>query len=191
LDIKIKDIYLRSNFKSKRNMRNFLKVIVFCAVFFVGSGLSAQTLKFGHIDFQQLLASMPERDLAKVALEKVQADLETKLQAMQKEYQEKGKEYVALAQAKDANEALVKAKQDEVQSIQERIQTFQQTAQESLQKEETKQFQPVIEKARKAITDVAKEQGLIYVFEANQVLFHSEQSVDLTPLVKTKLGIIK
>ena len=172
-------------------MRNFLKVIVFCAVFFVGSGLSAQTLKFGHIDFQQLLASMPERDLAKVALEKVQADLETKLQAMQKEYQEKGKKYVALAQAKDANEALVKAKQDEVQSIQERIQTFQQTAQESLQKEETKQFQPVIEKARKAITDVAKEQGLIYVFEANQVLFHSEQSVDLTPLVKTKLGIIK
>ena len=172
-------------------MRNFFKVIVFSALFFAGGSLSAQTLKFGHIDFQQLLAAMPERDLAKGALEKVQADLESKLQAMQKEYQEKGKEYVALAQAKDANGALVKAKQDEVQSIQERIQTFQQTAQESLQKEESKQFQPVIEKARKAITDVAKEQGLIYVFEANGVLYHSEQSIDLTPLVKTKLGITK
>ena len=103
-------------------MRNFFKVIVFCSVFFAGN-LSAQTLKFGHIDFQALLASMPEREAAKVALEKVQTDLETKLASMQKEYQEKGKEYVALAQAKDANEALVKAKQDEVQSIQERIQT--------------------------------------------------------------------
>ena len=172
-------------------MRNFFKVIVFCAVFFVGSSLSAQTLKFGHIDFQQLLASMPEKDAAKAAFDKVQADLEGKLQAMQKEYQEKGKEYVALAQAKDANEALVKAKQDEVQSIQERIQTFQQTAQESLQKEESKLYQPVIEKARKAITEVAKEQGMIYVFEANGVLYHSEQSVDLTPLVKAKLGITK
>ncbi len=169
-------------------MRNFLKVIVLCSLFFAGS-LSAQTLKFGHIDFQQLLSVMPERDLAKVALEKVQADLESKLQMMQKEYSEKGKEYVALAQAKDANEALVKAKQDEVQSIQERIQTFQQTAQESLQKEESKQFQPVVEKARKAITDVAKEQGLLYVFEVNGVLYHSEQSIDLAPFVKTKLGI--
>ena len=171
-------------------MRNFFKVIVFCSALFAG-GLSAQTLKFGHIDFQQLLAAMPERVAATTALEKVQADLESKLQAMQKEYSEKGKEYVALAQAKDANEALVKAKQDEVTSIQDRIQTFQQTAQESLQKEQNKLMQPVIEKARKAINDIAKEQGLIYVFEANGVLYHSEQSVDLTPMVKAKLGIVK
>lgn len=169
-------------------MRNFLKVIVFCTVLFSG-GLSAQTLKFGHIDFQQLLQLMPEREAAKTALEKIQTDLESKLGAMQKEYSDKGKEYVALAQAKDTNEALLKAKQDEVQSIQERIQTFQQTAQESLQKEESKQFQPVIEKARKAINDVAKEQGLIYVFEVNGVLYHSEQSVDLLSMVKTKLAI--
>ena len=171
-------------------MRNFFKVIVFCSVFFAGS-LSAQTLKFGHIDFQLLLSAMPEREAATTALEKVKTDLESKLVAMNKEYQDKGKEYVALAQSKDANEALVKAKQDEVQSIQERIQTFQQTAQESLQKEETKQFQPVIEKARKAITDVAKEQGLLYVFEVNGVLYHSEQSIDLIALVKAKLAIIK
>jgi len=170
-------------------MRNFFKVIVFCSVLFMGSSVSAQTLKFGHIDFQLLLSAMPEREAAKSALEKVQADLESKLGLMQKEYSEKGKEYVALAQTKDANEALVKAKQDEVQSIQERIQTFQQTAQESLQKEESKQFQPVIEKARKAIADVAKEQGLLYVFEVNGVLYHSEQSIDLIGLVKTKLAI--
>ena len=169
-------------------MRNFFKVIVFCAVLFTGS-LSAQTLKFGHIDFEQLLAAMPEREAAKGALEKVQTSLEAQLAAMQKEYQEKGKEYVALAQAKDANEAVLKVKQEEVQSIQERMQTFNQTAQESLQKEQNKLFQPVIEKARKAITDVAKEQGLIYVFEVNGVLYHSEQSVDLLAFVKTKLAI--
>jgi len=169
-------------------MRNFFEVIVLCSVLFAGS-LSAQTLKFGHIDFQALLQAMPEREAAKAALDKVQASLEAQLGLMQKEYQDKGKEYVALAQAKDANETLIKAKQDEVQSLQERIQTFQQTASEGLQKEESKQFQPVIEKARKAITEVAKEQGLLYVFEVNGVLYHSEQSIDLISLVKTKLGI--
>lgn len=169
-------------------MRNFFKVIVFCAVLFAGS-VSAQTLKFGHIDFQQTQQLMPEFKAAIAGIEKVQATLETQLGAMQKEYQDKGKEYVALAQAKDANEALVKAKQDEVQSIQERIQTFQQTAQESLQKEQTKQIQPVQDKLRKAINDVAKEQGLLYVFEVNALLYHSEQSIDIASLVKTKLGI--
>jgi outer membrane protein len=169
-------------------MRNFFKVIVFCAVLFAGS-VSAQTLKFGHIDFQQTQQLMPEFKLAIAGIEKVQATLESQLGAMQKEYQEKGKEYVALAQAKDANEALVKAKQDEVQSIQERIQTFQQTAQESLQKEQSKQIQPVQDKLRKAINDVAKEQGLLYVFEVGALLYHSEQSIDIAGLVKTKLGI--
>jgi outer membrane protein len=169
-------------------MRNFLKVIVFCAVLFAGS-VSAQTLKFGHIDFQQTQQLMPEFKLAIAGIEKVQATLETQLGAMQKEYSEKGKEYVALAQAKDANEALVKAKQDEVQSIQERIQTFQQTAQESLQKEQSKQIQPVQDKLRKAINDVAKEQGLLYVFEVGALLYHSEQSIDIAGLVKVKLGI--
>jgi len=171
-------------------MRNFFKVIVFCSVLFAG-GLSAQTLKFGHIEFQPLIQSMPENQTAMANLEKVRASLEAQSTAMQKEAQEKYKEFIALSQTKDANEALVKAKQDEVQSIQERIQTFNQTAEESLRKEQEKQFQPVIEKARKAISEVAKEQGLIYVFEANGVLYHSEQSVDLMSLVKAKLGIVK
>jgi len=169
-------------------MRNFLKAIVFCSILFAGS-VSAQAQKFGHIDFQTTQQLMPEFKLAVAGIEKVTATLEAQLGAMQKEYQEKGKEYVALAQAKDANEALVKAKQDEVQSIQERIQTFQQTAQESLQKEQSKQIQPVQEKLRKAINDVAKEQGLLYVFEVGSLLYHSEQSVDIAALVKVKLGI--
>jgi len=169
-------------------MRNFFKVIVFCSVFFAGN-LSAQTLKFGHIDFDQLVSAMPEREAAVAAIEKVRTTLESQLATMQKEAQEKGKEYVALSQQKDANEALVKAKLEEAQSIQERIQNFSQTAEENLKKEQTKQYQPVMEKARKAIADVAKEQGLIYVFEVNSVLYHSEQSTDLLALVKTKLGI--
>jgi outer membrane protein len=97
-------------------MRNFFKVIVFCSVLFTG-GLSAQTLKFGHIEFQALIQSMPENLTARANVEKVQTSLEAQSTAMQKEAQEKYKEFIALSQAKDANEALVKVKQEEVQSI--------------------------------------------------------------------------
>jgi outer membrane protein len=168
-------------------MRNISRVILFCLILFAG-GLSAQTMKFGHIDFQQLLQLMPERDAAQKAMAKVQSDLEAQLATMQKELQDKGKEY--LAQQKTLTEAVRTTKEDELQSLQQRIQTFQQQAQENLQKEQEKLFQPIIEKARKTISEVGKEQGMLYVFDVNNgIFYHSEQSIDILPLVKTKLGM--
>lgn len=171
-------------------MRHFLSVITFSLLLFVGASASAQTLKFGHIEFQGLIQSMPERDVAQKAMAKMQADLESQLGVMQKEYQTKGQEYVALVKQANLTEAIRQAKEADIQSLQERITTFQQQAQENLQKEESKQFQPIVEKARKAIGEVAKEQGLLYVFEVNQLIYYNTaQSIDMLPLVKTKLGL--
>lgn len=171
-------------------MRHFLSVITFSLLLFVGASASAQTLKFGHIDFQGLISTMPEREVAQKAMAKMQTDLESQLSVMQKEYQTKGQEYVALVKQSTVTDAIRQAKEADIQSLQERIQTFQQQAQENLQKEESKQFQPVIEKARKAIGDVAKEQGMLYVFEVNSVLYYNAtQSTDMMPLVKAKLGL--
>jgi len=171
-------------------MRHLLSVITFSLLLFVGATASAQTLKFGHIDFQGLISTMPERDVAQKAMAKMQTDLESQLSVMQKEYQTKGQEYVALVKQANITDAIRQAKEADIQSLQERITTFQQQAQENLQKEETKQFQPVVEKARKAIGEVAKEQGMLYVFEVNNVLyFNPAQSTDMMPLVKAKLGL--
>ena len=167
-------------------MKSFISVILF-SVLIATSGLSAQTLKFGHIDFQQLLQVMPERETAQKAMEKVQTDLQKQLEAMQKELQDKSKEYIA--QQQTLSDAIRATKEDDINSLNQRIQTFQQQAQQNLQNEESKLFQPILEKARKAISEVGKEQGLLYVFEANGFLYGSEQSVNILTLVKTKLGI--
>ena len=83
----------------------------------------------------------------------------------------------------------VRQKRADIQSLQERITTFQQSASDNLQKENGKQMQPVVEKARKALSEVAKEKGLIYVFDVNSVLyFDASQSVEVLSAVKTKLG---
>jgi len=171
-------------------MRHFLSVITFSLLLFVGAAASAQTMKFGHIDFQGLISTMPEREAAQKAMAKMQTDLESQLSVMQKEYQTKGQEYVTLVKQPNVTDAIRQAKEADIQSLQERITTFQQQAQENLQKEESKQYQPVVEKARKAIGEVAKEQGMLYVFEINSVLYYNAaQSTDLMPLVKTKLGL--
>jgi outer membrane protein len=52
-------------------------------------------------------------------------------------------------------------------------------------------MQPVMEKARGAIDEVAREHGLIYVFDISQgnPIYTSEESLDMLPLVKAKLGV--
>ena len=60
-----------------------------------------------------------------------------------------------------------------------------------LQQKEAELFQPVMEKAQAAIEKVAKANGFTYVFDlgAGGLLYFSEQSVDILPLVKKELGI--
>jgi outer membrane protein len=177
---------MRNNLLNQSSMRNILKVIVLFVALFAGSA-SAQTYKFGHIDFQQLLQVMPERDVAQKAMQKHATELENQLTTMQNEYQTKVQAYIA--QRDSLSEAVRSAKENDLQDLQQRIQNFQSVAQKDLQKKQEEQFQPIVKKARAAVDAVAKEEGLIYVFDVNNLLYHSAQSEDILPLVKKKLGI--
>jgi outer membrane protein len=75
--------------------------------------------------------------------------------------------------------------------MQQRIQNYQQTAQAQLNQKQTELLKPVFDKAEKTIEEVAKEKGLLYVFDIGSkvVLYKSNESLDVLPLVKTKLGI--
>jgi outer membrane protein len=73
-----------------------------------------------------------------------------------------------------------------------RITEFQTNAQTTLQEQQTALFQPIMNKADKAIKDVGKEGGFIYVFDVarGQLLYFDEvKSTNVTALVKTKLGL--
>jgi outer membrane protein len=167
-------------------MRNFFRGILLSLALFAGS-LSAQTLKFGHIEFQQVLQAMPERAEAEKTLTKLGTDLQTELTKMQADLADKSKAY--MAQQSTMTDAVRATKEDELNSLNQRVQKFPQQAQDNMSKEEARLMQPVYEKLRKAISDVAKEQGLLYVFDINSVLYHSEQSIDLIAPVKAKLKI--
>jgi outer membrane protein len=82
-------------------------------------------------------------------------------------------------------------KEKEIVDLQERLQNFQQTAQQDIQQKEAELWQPVIDKANNAIQEVGKENGFTYIFDvsAGVVLYFSPESIDVLPLVKTKLGI--
>ena len=64
------------------------------------------------------------------------------------------------------------------------------TAQESLAKKENEILKPIIDKAKKAINDVAKEKGYDYILDTGLgMVLYASDSEDILPLVKKKLGL--
>ena len=78
-----------------------------------------------------------------------------------------------------------------MQELRTRIQRFQETAMNELDKAQQDLMQPITEKAMNAIREVAKENGFTYIFDLNAgpILYTSENSQDILPLVKKKLGL--
>ena len=144
--------------------------------------------KFGHIDSAALLEIMPEKAKAEKELEAFAAEFQSALEAMAKEYETK------VAAFQQAEQGMIKTVRDtkvrEISDLERRIQEFQQQAQEEIGKKEQEVLTPIIDKARKAIDEVAVEKGYTYVFDASLgVLLYAKDSDDVMADVKSKLGL--
>jgi outer membrane protein len=169
-------------------MKTLLKIaLVFAAAAF---SFDASAQKFGHIDTNELLMNMPERKTAETTIQGYAKQLEAQLQAMTQEWETKVQDY----QAKEMtmSDAIKKTKVKEITDLEGRIKEFQQTAQEDLQKKENELLQPMIDKAKKAIEEIAKEGKYTYIFDTGTgILLHFPEGDDIMPIVKKKLGITK
>lgn len=152
----------------------------------LGSFAFANAQKVAHLHLDSLSNLMPETKVAKGVAEIYFNDLKKTAGAMEEEFQKKYNDYLQ-AEA-TMSELVKKTKQDELQSLQTRIQDFNQQAQMDYQKKSADLTAPIMEKAKKAIEAVAKENGYKYVLDtsAGNVLY-SEQSEDIILLVKKKL----
>ena len=145
--------------------------------------------KFGHLITEELLVAMPEYDSAQAEVEELRQHYTLEIERIQVEINKKIEEFSA-SEATMSN-LIKEAKASEIQELQMRLQNYSQTAQQELQQRGAQVMQPVMNKARQAIEDVAKENNLIYVFDMSggNPIYASEESVDILPLVKAKLGI--
>lgn len=155
-------------------------------IFAVGALTIAKAQKVAHLHLDSLSNLMPETKVAKGVAEVYFNDLKKTVSSMEEEFQKKYNDY--LQNEASMSELVKKTKQDELQSLQTRIQDFNQQAQMDYQKKSAELTAPIMEKAKKAIEAVAKENGYKYVLDtsAGNVLY-SEQSEDILMLVKKKL----
>ena len=173
-------------------MKRFFGIIALVVLMaLTGQVTEAQNVKFGHINSDELIQAMPEYDSAMAKLERTRTELVNTLEIMTVELNNKLDAYNKVE--KTLTDLVRQNKQQELQDLQNRIQSFQSQAQVTLQDEQTALTQPIFTKVDKAIKDVGKEGGFIYVFDVGsrgQLLYFDEtKSTNILALVKTKLGI--
>lgn len=161
-------------------------VVLFC-VLTTGSYAQTAELKFGHLDTGTFMESLPETKEVQKKLADLQSKYEAELAKLTEEF---NKKYTELATQSDTLPPTIKARRtQEVSELQQKISNFRESAYQDLQTQSETLIVPIKEKVRVAIKEVATEQGLIYVFEAPALLYYSDKSMDLTPLMKKKFNL--
>ena len=170
-------------------MKKVFKVaIVAVCILLVGNFAKAQT-KIGYINFGEVIHQMPELKTVQTQMDVFQKQYSDEWTTMQTTYQTDLKTYqtslATMTQAqKDSKEA-------ELADMQKRMQGFQTDAQQKIEAKSNELIKPLSDKAKAAVTEVAKEKGYAYVFDTSQgaPLLVSPEGDDLMAAVKAKLGL--
>ena len=144
--------------------------------------------KFGHINSQTVIESLPEDVKARAEVEGQAKAYDNDLQAMQKEIQTK-------AEAYDKNQSTMnetKRKETEA-SLSQMYQKIQQTAQDNQQalgKLQQDKISPITNKLVEAIKAVGKAGGYVYIMDVTSGIPYISETLskDVTAEVKAQLN---
>lgn len=164
-------------------------IVALVALFaFSGSAMAQKNIKLGHINSNELMQIMPGRDSAQAALQKEVEALQAELETMNKEFETKYNDYVA--KRDQLSELIRKTKESDLQNMRARIEESQANAQKLLEERQEALLKPIVDRAKKAIEEVGKENGYTYIFDSGiGTVLYSQDSDDIMPLVKKKLGL--
>ncbi len=149
----------------------------------------AQAPKFGTVDANAIMQDMPEMKTIESQVAEKAKTYETEYQKLQEEVQKKFAEFQELDKDPNALPAIKERRMAELQELDQKAQQFAQTAQQDLQRQQAQLMQPVQQKLVDAIKAVGTEQGYTMILPAGVAAFTAADVVDVTPTVRTKLGL--
>ncbi len=165
-------------------MRKFRTLLLIAIITLGFNTVQAQT-KVGHISTDLLISLMPETKALNTELEKLSKTYENELKAEQAKLEAKIKKYTA--EAASQTDEVNQQRAAEVDKDKQNLYQASQIAQQDIAKKRDEKLKPILEKAKKAIDEIASEQGFTYVLEASTLIV--AKGTDLLPAVKTRLGI--
>jgi outer membrane protein len=169
-------------------MKKLLKIGILLVAIACFSFSSADAQKYGYIDSNALIETMPAVKQMRPELEALSKQLNKKRELMYTTYKEKGE----AAQKKMGDGTLSPKEQEVVQTelatLEQEIVKYEQDMQTKLATKEQELLNPILEQVQNAIKAVAKENGYTMIFNA-AVLLYADEVMDVSTLVKAKLGM--
>ena len=163
----------------------FKKILVVAALL-IPMLASAQTLKVGLVDTQEIMSKLPDTAAAQKQLEETSKKYDD-------EYAKLGEEmkrlYDEFQKSENDLPAIKERKARELQDYQQKMQQFEQSAMQDIQTLQNDLMAPEMQKVRNAIEAVGKESGFSLIQEKNYAIYFAAPVVDITPEVKAKLGV--
>lgn len=170
-------------------MKNILKAVLIITLMVAATtAFSQSNLKIGYIDSQQLIDMMPEKDSVEAKLIAYQRSLEEQIGAMYVEYQNKVADYTNNVDG--MSDIIKQTKEREIADLETRITEFQQNAEQDFANKQQELYNPLVNKAKNAINEVAASNGFTYILDVSMgVVLYYEGGQDILPLVRAKLGL--
>lgn len=144
--------------------------------------------KFGHINAQEVMASMPEFIKARGEIEATAKQYENDLKAMQDELQRKAQEYEKSKST--MNETKQKETEQTLMDLQQKIQQAYQVNSQALQKAQQEKMAPITQRLVDAIQAVGKAGGYVYIMDTQMGIPYVSDTLskDVTAEVKAELN---
>ena len=165
-------------------MKKIMTLILGAGLVSVSMSSFAQSLvKIGHVNINEIMTALPERDSAQVLLEKETNEIESTYEEMTVIYNKLFDEYQKGLSS--YSELVRQTKESELLDKQKRLAEFEQNASVTLQNRNAELIKPIYEKIIKAIEKVATEGGFTYILDVSKgsVVFTSKESQNLDQLV--------
>ncbi len=186
--------------------QEFLKTILrmkLIKLFFIAAGLTLSAnaanaqQKIGNVNSDDIFDSLSEVKTANTTIDNLTKAKQTEIEKLISEYQTKLKaaqdKEKTLSQAnKEAVTKELVAAQTELQTLGKKIEDARTQAAKDIGAKQNELYSPLQQKVKAAISAVAKERSLSYVFDTSAQegnnLVYTDGSEDITSQVKAKLG---
>lgn len=149
--------------------------------------MSVFAQKFGVINTQALMETMPEMKTVQEQMEASAKKYQAEFDKLQEEFKKKYDEFQALEES--TPQTIKDRRMQEMQELDAKIQQFRETAMQDQQRQQQQLMAPIQEKVMKAIQSVGDEGGYTFIFENMMPVYTGKDVTDITESVKTRLGV--
>lgn len=166
------------------------KKLLIAALIALPMTVAAQTTaKFATVDADQIFTAMPEAKTADEQLKKASDQYATEFKKLQDEFDKKYTEFQQQEKDTTVPDGIKERRMQELQELQDKMQKFQQTAQQDLQRQQQQLMAPIQEKILLAVKAIGSEEKYTMILPAGMAIYVGDTVTDITPKVKTRLGI--